>query len=572
MGRKNIIRTLSVWIFAAVLHATGFPGHASAQSLNPTVEVTRRFETSLKEIHKSPLELSALDSLMSGTLDFDYSVFDRGLGEGRKFIPNAFGAVNLPSGKKEPVFLFDAGLGTGAAFPFLSHAAMDLALPIGKNFSLAVYGSHRGYFGNLSQLSFDTGVSERTGAEYNDVIDMGNSAGISGKYSWKTGTFRFGVDYSGIMSRQSAARRDFNSLSGTIGVSSHRTDADYFYYRADVGYSYSDDRYSYPGNAVSGIIENRADALISIGPVFRRHHGVIADIGLRFAAYSGYRDLTVAAVDFVPRYHYSKGRWNIAAGVRFSVCFTDAAASAAMPDGTNGTNWIFPSADVSFMAVKDYLWLGVAADGGNGLNRHSELVEKYPFLAPGGIYGSFQNFTVTPYRLSFKLSGRVRSWLSYEAHVRYGRQRGMAAFAMADALTPYMSYTLSSDFFNAGTSLSFSSKSVKVEAGFEYDNYFNVRGNGNELLPPAVRGNGAVEYNWRQRIFISVGAVFSGKWGVSPYVIPAWVDLHAEIEYRFNEKFSVFVSGGNLLNDTIQYQPLQAVAGINFMAGIGLKL
>ena len=245
-------------MFAAVLPAAGFPGQASAQSLNPTVEVTRRFETSLKEIHKSPLALSALDSLMSGTLDFDYSVFDRGLGEGRKFIPNAFGAVNLPSGKKEPVFLFDAGLGTGAAFPFLSHAAMDLALPIGKNFSLAVYGSHRGYFGNLSQLSFDTGVSEKTGVEYNDVIDMGNSAGISGKYSWKTGAFRFGVDYSGIMSRQSAARRDFNSLSGTIGVSSCRTDADYFYYRADVGYSYSDDRYSYPGSAVSGIIENKA--------------------------------------------------------------------------------------------------------------------------------------------------------------------------------------------------------------------------------------------------------------------------------------------------------------------------
>ena len=69
-----------------------------------------------------------------------------------------------------------------------------------------------------------------------------------------------------------------------------------------------------------------------------------------------------------------------------------------------------------------------------------------------------------------------------------------------------------------------------------------------------------------------MGAVFSGKWGTAPYVIPAWVDLRAEVEYRFNEKFSVFVSGGNLLNDTIQYQPLQAVSGINFMAGIGLKL
>ena len=55
-------------------------------------------------------------------------------------------------------------------------------------------------------------------------------------------------------------------------------------------------------------------------------------------------------------------------------------------------------------------------------------------------------------------------------------------------------------------------------------------------------------------------------------VIPGYADLGVYFEYATNRALSFWIKGGNLLNMTIQRNPLFAEKGINFTAGICLNL
>ena len=50
---------------------------ATAQNLDPTVEVSRAYEGNLVEVHKPVMEMAVPDTVQRFRLDFDYSVFDR---------------------------------------------------------------------------------------------------------------------------------------------------------------------------------------------------------------------------------------------------------------------------------------------------------------------------------------------------------------------------------------------------------------------------------------------------------------------------------------------------------------
>ena len=55
-------------------------------------------------------------------------------------------------------------------------------------------------------------------------------------------------------------------------------------------------------------------------------------------------------------------------------------------------------------------------------------------------------------------------------------------------------------------------------------------------------------------------------------VIPWYADLGVNFEYAINRSVSLWARGGNLLNMTIQRNPLYAEKGINLTVGICLNL
>ena len=104
------------------------------------------------------------------------------------------------------------------------------------------------------------------------------------------------------------------------------------------------------------------------------------------------------------------------------------------------------------------------------------------------------------------------------------------------------------------------------------------------FLPAAVTGDVSFEYNWKKRIFAGVDCVFStgrhgsvwvkipGAPGPEAAVIPGYADLGVNFKYAFSRDFSVWARGGNLLNMTIQRNPLYAEKGANLTVGICLNL
>jgi hypothetical protein len=83
-------------------------------------------------------------------------------------------------------------------------------------------------------------------------------------------------------------------------------------------------------------------------------------------------------------------------------------------------------------------------------------------------------------------------------------------------------------------------------------------------------------YNWNKRVFAGVDCIFASKrkGGIDGQlaVIPGFADLGLTAEYAVSRKFAVWLRGGNLMNMTVQYSPLYAEKGINFTAGVRLKL
>ena len=105
------------------------------------------------------------------------------------------------------------------------------------------------------------------------------------------------------------------------------------------------------------------------------------------------------------------------------------------------------------------------------------------------------------------------------------------------------------------------------------------------LFPAALTGDVAFAYDWKERVFVGLDCSFSSaRKGIAYYSmnqflkkpvdarVPGYADLGLEFEYVVNRKLSAWARGGNLLNMTIQRNPIYAEKGINFTVGVCLNL
>jgi hypothetical protein len=106
------------------------------------------------------------------------------------------------------------------------------------------------------------------------------------------------------------------------------------------------------------------------------------------------------------------------------------------------------------------------------------------------------------------------------------------------------------------------------------------------LRPARLTGDVALEYNWRRRVFVGADCSFAtarkGEWSRSganqeeilgyTMTMPGYADLGVYAEYVTSGMLSYWLRAGNLLNMTIQRNPLYAEKGVYFTVGISLSL
>lgn len=582
MNVKHIFTLSAVFCVAAPL--------VSAQELDPTVVVNRAYEGKLVEMHKPAIEMAVPDSVNSFALDFDYLVFEKPYKGADGFTPYVL-MMKPSSAVYDPMRLY---LNAGAGYTL--HPTFDLVWsPFrSRSFKMDVYAVHRSYVGDYRAFrptlpSEGTLVVDRWRESGGDQAhwrgyDLMTEAGVDGRYELSKLSLGFDVSYYGLASKDLRKRRMYDAVDFKIGVSSKPQNASYFRYDALATYRFAEDKVKY-SNAVNDYIgEHLFDLDLTLGQVMGGGHEILFDVGAEVAAYS-HADMSVTAGELymTPHYVMRKGRWNLDAGVRISKLLrskNDAGLFGA------AEQIVYPDITASFDVIRNAMRAYAVIGGGNRLDTYASLLDRnHHFdMSFGRGRHPFMDVTVERVSASLGLEGRIGSIFSYDLRTGYVNYAG----ALLDAViidteylpgagySPYQKYYAALDWRLA-------SDAFRFDGNVMYSYVWGIRNGAGLFQPAALTGDVSFEYNWNRRIYAGVdcrfatarhGSVIDVTAAETVYEakIPGYADLGIYFEFAVNRVFSVWARGGNLLNMSIQRNPLYVEKGINATVGICLNL
>ena len=557
-------------IFVISIFSCIFAVSAAAQNLDPTVEVSREYEGKLVEVHKPAFTMAVPDSVTRFALDFDYSVFENPYKGSYEFNPYLLTLKPSVSGSGESRFYLKAGAG------YQLHPTFDLVWSpkLGKqrNLNLDVYALHRSFVGNYLTIApefSEDGTAVMTRLPKKDDgthkwfgYDLMSKAGASARVDYEKLALDFGAGYYGLLQKDRAWQRGYNAVDADFGISTKPETVESLTFDLDVDYRYGQDRVG-----SSELTENVLGLELLVGPLRAKKQRLAFGFGGDFAFYSGAMSATAGEIHFVPRYVFKKNRLDISAGIKVSKLL-----AKDQENGMYGSKeqYVYPDVRLSYILLPKSLKVYFKADGGNRLDTYSSLIE-------GNHHITHQlpqlklDYTVERVALTAGFDGRITDLFSYNIRGGYANYANMMAYGLVVAQTPsfLIDYVSSQKAF-AAMDWVFSHRDVRFDGTVMYDHYFDMSSD-KVLTPAAFHGNAAVEYSWRDRIIAGVDCNFAtaSKGGC---VIPGYADLGVYAEYATARNLSFWLRAGNLLNMTIQRNPLYAEKGVNCTVGICLNL
>lgn len=549
---RKAIYAVSVLVLAASAVQT-----VSAQTgINSTVEVERDYEGSIARAVKSRLDAPVDDSLMNFKLRFDYTTFYNPYKDLYEFTP-VMSLGPASEGKVVYPWLYAR---LAAAYPLMPSADIYVTPRLGEKFSLGMYVNHDSYWGKLPQTSCSGNTVTFPGTKIAGDR-MNNRAGVAMGYRWHKGELKMDASYSGSMyALNPEGRNIFDHASASVSVRSTNQDPASFYYKADIGYRYFNNR--------TGVIEHIADADVSLGAAIRGGHKLYLRVGGTFSTYGIW--------NVSPVYRWEKDRWRIKAGATMSSVYNSGAAGTDII--LSGNRFlIYPDASVTFEAARNVLWLYLKAYGENRLYTDYDIFSINPWMNDSG-----QVFLASaPVSAEFGLKGLVRGRFSYGVGVNYSMATNLLSFmSLRQGTTAYQALSGGkSQVFTASGMLQWKSQDFLARAELDYRCFSNPEA---ALMLPAFSLDAVLEYNLRQRLYVRADCRFrtsatgkemvAGDTSASFYHVPAFVDVGLRVSYAINTELMVFVEGNNLANSKIQYFLNYVEPGINIGAGICLKL
>ncbi len=557
-------------IFVISIFSCIFAVSAAAQNLDPTVEVSREYEGKLVEVHKPAFTMAVPDSVTRFALDFDYSVFENPYKGSYEFNPYLLTLKPSVSGSGESRFYLKAGAG------YQLHPTFDLVWSpkLGKQrtLNLDVYALHRSFVGNYLTIApefSEDGTAVMTRLPKKDDgthkwfgYDLMSKAGASARIDYEKLALDFGAGYYGLLQKDRAWQRGYNAVDADFGISTKPETVESMTFDLDVDYRYGQDRVG-----SSELTENVLGLELLVGPLRAKKQRLALGFGGDFAFYSGALSATAGEIHFVPRYVFKKNRLDISAGIKVSKLL-----AKDQENGMYGSKeqYVYPDVRLSYILLPKSLKVYFKADGGNRLDTYSSLIE-------GNHHITHQlpqlklDYTVERVALTAGFDGRITDLFSYNIRGGYANYANMMAYGLVVAQTPsfFIDYVSSQKAF-AAMDWVFSHRGVRFDGTVMYDHYFDLSSD-QVLTPAAFHGNAAVEYSWRDRIIAGVDCNFATA-SKGSCVIPGYADLGVYAEYATARNLSFWLRAGNLLNMTIQRNPLYAEKGVNCTVGICLNL
>lgn len=558
---------------------------ATAQDLDQTVEVSREYEGKLVEVHKPAIKMAVPDSVTRFALDFDYSVFENPYKGSYEFNPYLLTMKPSASDNGESSFYLRAGVG------YQLHPTLDLVwspkLSKKNMFSMDVYATHRSFVGNYHTISPVLSGTESVvlkslpkdaeGSHKWFGYDLLSKAGVAARADFEKFALDVAAGYYGLLQKDRAWHRDFNAVDASFGIVSKPESVGSLIFDLDVDYRFGQDRVE------SKLVENLLGFELNVGPFLKGAHRLSVDLGADMAFYSGVFGNTVGEVHLVPRYVFRKGNLDVHAGLRVS----------KLLESGHKEQYVYPDVNVSYnilpMAMKVYLNAG----GGNRFDSYSDLIAENHHITHH-MLPSQLGYTIERVSVMAGLDGRITDNFSYNVRGGYSNYADMMTYGinLAQAPSAYVTYVECQKWF-AALDWALDVEGFRFDGTVSYDHYFGSKGlfedgsGANAVLKPAaLTGDVAVEYNWKTRIAAGVDCNFStGRSGGFGYaepgsdliqvrnaVIPGYADLGVYAEYSTPRNLSFWLRAGNLLNMTVQRNPLYAEKGVYCTVGICLNL
>lgn len=586
------------YLFVAVASFMAFS--ASAQNLDPTVEVSRDYEGKLLVVHKPILEMAVPDSVYRFDLDFDYSVTDTPYKGAYEFVPYSVDMTLEPQQRQKGGVYLKAGAG------YRLHPTLDVVWSpdLKGPFRLDVYGRNRSYIGEylpmtssginkdiVSIVEADTAKTAWKG------LDLASSAGVSGRYDWTNAMFVFSADYLNLFQSQSediyALRaRAFNSAGLSLGLASKDPHSVGLEYSVGLKYRFSDDLLNDEANGHAGVRAHDLDFGLNVESVLSGGHNLNIDAGFRMTDERKVFGVTAGSLYFAPSYVIKTTRLNFSAGVRFSTVFRTDAGSDMY---SYKEQVIYPDFRAEYMVFPEFLKVYADVGGGCGMNTYSSLVSANRRLNMYYGRGVWNLLDVTEEKLSAELGfeGRITSRFGYTLRGGYrifGNTPVQTLYVpegRSDYL-PGLGYT-AYDLAFAALDFLLDTEPLRVDGSLRFNGVTGVQNDFDHIagfvFPAPFTGDVSVMYDFKDRIHAGVDCEFatardgyayrkiSGVHGKELMVtVPGYADLGVSLEYRFNKGMSFWVRGGNLLGMTIQRELLYAEEGPYVTAGICLDM
>jgi hypothetical protein len=577
--RRYIILAAALLAYAA----------ASAQNLNPTVQVTNDYEGKLMEVEKQNVQMAVPDSLLKFDWNFNYSVFDNPYRGAYEFSPYRIDMKPEARVRDSRKFYLRAGAG------YSLHPEVQAVLTpeIKGRFGFSLYDDFKGYTGLYHGITLLTPeepgpyVLGREG-EYSGS-DFSNRLGGTLRYDAPTVVLTFDAGMDLIRTKEQYFGGN-SMLGGSATFRARSAAPSDFAYDVKVGWTGL-------GNKVFPVASSSAtadkytehDAGFDAKMVYRLadSHAIRFEPSYHHVYFCETKGTAMAdIVDIAPSYVYSEDGFSVKAGIRYSDVWRSADMTVVDYDGRK----LFPDFRLSYEAILDKLVLSAKVVGGQKFNTYGSYLKANHHLPSfASEYYSIQtgDATVNAFDAGIGVSGQVRHLLQFGADAGFARylnapllgivtlanvQYPIGVMIDYDLLYLEANGSLSSDRVDAAANLRVQKSNLKPETKVVHY----------AVTLPVFTGGADFVYNWNRRVFAGLTAEWAtSRKGESIYsaygpaydcVVPGWIDLGVTAEFRINSRFSVWAEGRNLLNQTVMRNFMIAEKGPYFTAGICLNL
>jgi hypothetical protein len=586
------------------------------QTIDPTLEVKRDFDTRLMEITKGKLLGNFHDSLGRFNLSFDYSIFDKPIKNLYEFSPLAAATIEHGAAPSYPVLYVIAG----SNFPLNPYGEVFIRPKTGEKFSLSMGALHNSYLSKLPNIRLDGGRLE-PGEQKNSAPSSLNRFFIDPVFRWKNGEIGINAAHETIaasyygLNAQYSSFNEASAMRDSMGKRSNVSKVS-MYARSrnkkNNSFHYST-HISYTGlSSESNHLTIRESDILTLDELFLRalppqydlntHNpkektvSVSIDAGAGFAGYNtlmagaSYQAATPLYSDTLnrsnlqlhPRYTFKKGRWDFELGLKYNRWW----------EGTTNDYNIYFSGSASLEVVQKKLWIYGFLDGQNNFMTLERMLRSNPWISPNIHIKNIEQPVIARAGIKGSLMDRFafNFWGGYEEYRNqiYFYSNPNQFYSATSPWAGIDAFYRDETRLGAGVDLSYYST---VFSGSFNSEYYTFKDQDNQsdkhfnYSPLTIRASG--RYNWRERIAVSADLLFKSNtptitnMGIVYESTPenltvaetrAYLRANVTLSYSYNKNLSFYLELNNILNSTIVEYGTYTMPGFNGGLGISFKL